>query len=191
MEALDLDSAGYHGTYKLIAGRLSLNFMNTVSWPATGRRHDWLSSLANLRRWTTAVGLESAKLRAGDLEAVRMERATVTELLRPLTHGERPDETAIQVINDELSLVLARRALDPTTLAWGWRNQEPRQRLLDPILLDAADVASQLDHTRLGHCPSCDWGFYDETRNGRRRWCDMADCGSRAKSRSYYHRSNH
>jgi predicted RNA-binding Zn ribbon-like protein len=24
--------------------------------------------------------------------------------------------------------------------------------------------------------------FYDNTKNGRRRWCDMATCGNRAKA---------
>lgn len=191
MEALGLDPAGYDGTYKLVAGRLSLNFINTVSWPHTDRRHDWLSSLVNLRHWATAVDLDSAKVRAADLEAVRMVRVTVTDLLRPLTHGEHPDDAAIEAFNDQLSLVLSRRVLDVTALGWTWRIQEPQQRLLDPILLDAADLAALTDRSRLGHCPSCDWVFYDGTRNGRRRWCDMADCGSRAKSRSYYQRTNH
>jgi predicted RNA-binding Zn ribbon-like protein len=82
-----------------------------------------------------------------------------------------------------------RRSLDTTTLAWTWRDQTPRQTLLDPIVLDAADLASRQDRSRLNHCPACDWVFYDETRNGRRRWCDMADCGSRSKSRRYYERT--
>jgi predicted RNA-binding Zn ribbon-like protein len=30
--------------------------------------------------------------------------------------------------------------------------------------------------------------FLDESRGKRRRWCDMNDCGSRAKARRYYHR---
>lgn len=189
MDALDLDSAGYDGTYKLVAGRLSLNFINTVSWPDTNRRHDWLSSLANVQRWAIAVDLNPAQLRASSLDAVRVARTTMTKVLRPLTHDEPPTKTAITTFNDDLSLVLARRCLDVSTLAWTWRHQSSQQRLLDPIYLDAADIASQSDHTRLGYCPSCDWAFYDETRNRGRRWCDMADCGSRAKSRSYYHRT--
>ena len=29
---------------------------------------------------------------------------------------------------------------------------------------------------------SCRWIFYDTSRTGRRRWCDMATCGNRAKA---------
>jgi predicted RNA-binding Zn ribbon-like protein len=54
----------------------------------------------------------------------------------------------------------------------------------------AAEVASAQDRSRLGHCPACEWVFLVETRNGKRRWCDMADCGSRAKSRRYYARTH-
>ena len=35
---------------------------------------------------------------------------------------------------------------------------------------------------------SCRWAFYDATRNRSAVWCDMAACGSRAKSRAYYAR---
>jgi predicted RNA-binding Zn ribbon-like protein len=28
----------------------------------------------------------------------------------------------------------------------------------------------------------CRWVFYDESRAGKRRWCDMASCGNRAKA---------
>ncbi len=189
MEALDLDSAGYPGTYKLIGGRVSLNFINTVSWPLTDRRHDWLSSVTNVHRWATAVDLDAHGIRPGEIDSIQATRATITDLLSPLAHGQQPAKPAIEEFNDMLSSSNARRSLDSTTLAWIWRDQTPQQTLLDPIIVDAADLASRRDRSRLRHCPACDWTFYDETRNGRRRWCDMADCGSRAKSRRYYERT--
>lgn len=39
---------------------------------------------------------------------------------------------------------------------------------------------------RLGACPSCGWLFVDTSKNGRRRWCSMATCGARDKSRRHY-----
>ena len=32
---------------------------------------------------------------------------------------------------------------------------------------------------------ACRWVFEDTSRAGRRRWCDMASCGNRAKVRRY------
>jgi predicted RNA-binding Zn ribbon-like protein len=41
---------------------------------------------------------------------------------------------------------------------------------------------------RIGICEGglCGWLFLDESRGKRRRWCDMNDCGGRAKARRYY-----
>jgi predicted RNA-binding Zn ribbon-like protein len=36
--------------------------------------------------------------------------------------------------------------------------------------------------------PNCSWLFLDTSKAGRRRWCDMADCGNAAKSRRHYAR---
>jgi len=40
---------------------------------------------------------------------------------------------------------------------------------------------------RLKACPAerCGWLFYDRSRNRSARWCDMAVCGNRTKTRSY------
>jgi predicted RNA-binding Zn ribbon-like protein len=40
---------------------------------------------------------------------------------------------------------------------------------------------------RLKACPAelCGWLFYDRSRNGSARWCDMAVCGNRTKTRAY------
>jgi hypothetical protein len=57
-----------------------------------------------------------------------------------------------------------------------------------PVVWNAGRVLTEIDHRRLGLCPSCDWLFHDTTRNRSRRWCDMGDCGSRDKSLRYYHR---
>ncbi|MBY8884675.1 CGNR zinc finger domain-containing protein [Streptomyces sp. PTM05] len=41
--------------------------------------------------------------------------------------------------------------------------------------------------TRLKACEAadCRWAYYDRSPAGRRRWCSMAVCGSRAKMRAY------
>jgi predicted RNA-binding Zn ribbon-like protein len=56
----------------------------------------------------------------------------------------------------------------------------------DPIVQVAhcaAERLANLDALRLRECanPECDLIFYDVTRNGQRRWCDMSTCGNRLK----------
>ena len=43
---------------------------------------------------------------------------------------------------------------------------------------------------RLKACRSetCEWAFYDRSRNRSGTWCSMAVCGNREKARSYRHR---
>ncbi|HEY5818590.1 MAG TPA: CGNR zinc finger domain-containing protein [Mesorhizobium sp.] len=44
------------------------------------------------------------------------------------------------------------------------------------------------DARRVRICQNCRWLFLDRSRNGSRRWCDMAVCGNRQKARRHYQR---
>ncbi|MEM7274350.1 MAG: ABATE domain-containing protein [Actinomycetota bacterium] len=190
MEPLDLDPDGYDGTYKLIGGRLSLDFINTVSWPQTESEHDWLSSTANLDRWCDANELSaSSSATDDDLARAVTLRQELAAALRPLAFGERPTRDAVEAVNSRFAAAVVQRRVDPEQLTWHWVAPADGFERLAPIVLDAADILTGGRHDRLRHCDACDWLFDDQSRNGRRRWCDMADCGSRAKSRSYYHRT--
>lgn len=53
-------------------------------------------------------------------------------------------------------------------------------RLCDPLVSELTGG----DPERIKICDNdrCRWVFYDTSRTGRRRWCDMATCGNRAKA---------
>ena len=53
-------------------------------------------------------------------------------------------------------------------------------RLADPLVAEIQSGNS--DRVRICANDTCRWLFYDESRAGRRRWCDMATCGNRAKA---------
>ena len=44
------------------------------------------------------------------------------------------------------------------------------------------------DRIRICANDTCQWLFYDESRTGQRRWCNMATCGNRAKARRHRER---
>ncbi len=56
--------------------------------------------------------------------------------------------------------------------------------LLVPVADSAAETLVTGGVSRVRSCadPRCGRAFVDTTRNGRRRWCDMATCGNRAKA---------
>lgn len=55
------------------------------------------------------------------------------------------------------------------------------------LLLALERVQSHGAWPRLKACTeeSCQWAFYDATRNRSRTWCSMEECGNRAKTRRY------
>ena len=54
----------------------------------------------------------------------------------------------------------------------------------------AIAAATDLEADRVRRCanPRCVLVFYDVSKGGQRRWCDMAGCGNRAKAASYQRR---
>lgn len=200
MEAVPLNPGDYPGSYKLVGGQVSLDFINTVSWPGGAKRHDWLDRVENVTAWAVAAGLIEpatrvmldAKYRTGggkELAEVRRLRDQLDDVLRPLASHASPPEGAVGQLTTLVHQVSSARRIDPDSCRWVWDPPGTLPGILAPVIWNAAQVLTELDHTRLGRCGSCDWLFYDATRNRSRRWCDMADCGSRDKALRYYHRT--
>jgi predicted RNA-binding Zn ribbon-like protein len=59
-----------------------------------------------------------------------------------------------------------------------------------PIARDAAELlaSERLEYVRACASKTCEWLFLDESKNHRRRWCDMTKCGNRAKVKRFYTR---
>ena len=53
-------------------------------------------------------------------------------------------------------------------------------RLADPLVTEL--TAGHPERIKVCASDTCDWIFYDTSRTSRRRWCDMATCGNRAKA---------
>lgn len=53
-------------------------------------------------------------------------------------------------------------------------------RLSDPLVREL--TGGHPERIRICDNDTCRWVFYDTSRTGRRRWCDMSTCGNRAKA---------
>jgi predicted RNA-binding Zn ribbon-like protein len=64
---------------------------------------------------------------------------------------------------------------------------DPSALVSDRAAEAALNLLQSADMQRLRRCPvesgGCGWVFLDSSRNGSRRWCRMADCGTAVKSR--------
>ena len=195
------------GTLKLLGGRLSLDFANTVDGHASDHPVEYLTSYSDLVAWSQHVGiltdhqvqrlLEEAARHPVTATAV-LERAialreAIYRIFSAISHGRPPQAADLATYNAELSGALARSRIVSTAegFAWDWRRAEDAlDRMLWPVVRDAAGLLTSEKLDRIEECADdrCGWLFLDVSRNRSRRWCAMEDCGNRAKARRHYER---
>jgi predicted RNA-binding Zn ribbon-like protein len=58
------------------------------------------------------------------------------------------------------------------------------------VLAIVAEAMAEGTWSRLKACRehSCEWAFYDRSRNRSGVWCSMEGCGNRAKARAFRER---
>jgi predicted RNA-binding Zn ribbon-like protein len=125
-----------------------------------------------------------------DLEQARALREAIRALLEAHA-GEAPVPEAVAQVN-----AIARRAgLAPVLTTPSESRLEPRaSRGVDTALgkvvaaIHAAIAEGTWDRLKACERHACRWAFYDHSRNRGGRWCSMAVCGSREKSRRAYRR---
>lgn len=176
--------------FEFLAGRLSLDFCNTHSRPTGGDR---VASTAGLAGWAERCGRPLAQPpTARDLDRFRALRDRLCQLFDAVVLKARP----VQADLDYLAAAL--RSAAPQGLRWDdavgrvvpHDEADSLDRLYYDIATDAFDLLASDNVARLKRCPSdaCHWFFFDMSRNGKRRWCAMADCGTKAKVRHYRER---
>jgi len=192
--------------WKLVGGRLCLDFINTVGGrvsPAAVLR-DKLADYNELLEWSQAAGIaKPAESRNLARRAASHRRDAQTTLARAVllrealyriftaaAEGRRPREADLGTLSRELRIARARERLTHTggAFEWAWEDGEPAlDRILWPVSLSAAEVLTSGDLSRLRQCEGheCGWMFLDTSRNRSRHWCDMKDCGNRAKVRRF------
>lgn len=191
----------------LVGGRPCLDFTNTVSGRRAGERRDRLTSYEALARWSRHAGLiDQATLRrllaaqqerpddaARVLERAVALRESLYRMLRAAGDGRRPRAADITVLNREWCEALKHLQLttgEPCCTVECRGAGDALDRMLWTIAQSATELLTSGDVQRVKACDDqeCAWLFVDESRNRSRRWCDMRDCGNRAKARRFYAR---
>ena len=192
--------------FKFIAGWQCLDFANTVNWDSE-HIHDRLHSYADLVSWNQVVGaltgqearqlLQVAVQRPADAAMVFRQaislRAAIHELFSALAAGHPASPADLASLNTALPLVLAQSQLVSADgrFTWAWVGETPAlERVFWSVLWSTAELLTSEQLERVGKCAAagCGWLFLDTSRNHSRRWCDMKDCGNRAKARRHYRR---
>jgi predicted RNA-binding Zn ribbon-like protein len=187
-------------------GILCLDFVNTVDSRSVARPRDLLKTYADLVHWAArqriiaddeVLGLQRLAERApAAAEAARQSALAVREAIYGLfaaaLHRQPPRAADMAVFNESLARALAHLRIAPEDVGfgWTWSKETELDRVLWPVVRSAAELLTSDQRNRIGECAGrdCGWLFLDTSRNHTRRWCDMKDCGNRAKARRHYQR---
>jgi predicted RNA-binding Zn ribbon-like protein len=149
---------------------------------------DDLSSPDALRDWLVEHRLldPTAPVSQADLSMTVELREALRAVLRS-NDGHPLDQDALAVLNrrsDELALRL--RFSPQGTPALASRGGGVGGALA-MLLAGVAVAEAQGTWSRLKVCSSdtCQWAFYDRSKNRSGRWCSMRVCGNRTKTRAY------
>jgi len=168
----------------------ALDFINTLELER-GEPVDHLGSTPDALKWFQDHGLIhplKGRTERGEatLERIRRTRAALRELADAANEHRLPSQRAINEVNRALR---AREVVQLVPVGHDLRLDH--RHIGDPVDDALANLATPIVQEvtsgrpeRLRACASdsCRWIFYDDSRTGRRRWCDMASCGNRAKA---------
>ena len=159
-------------------------FETYVNWLGAARVLDAERADAMLRRAQQQPTAASAALH--ESRRLRNVLRTLAEL--GASSDQRAEEAAISEINRILGRSAGSRRVEPRSDGGFVRSfvtvGDVFTGLLVPVIESAADALVQDELPRVRKCGNTKCGkvFYDASRNGKRRWCEMATCGNRAKA---------
>jgi predicted RNA-binding Zn ribbon-like protein len=171
-------------------GRLALlqRFINTHNhdFPA-----DWdrLGGPETAQAWLREARLVAPRDRISAADAARLR--ALREALRALVIANpagSPDAAAVGVVRTAAGSAGLRIAIG----ADGRTELVAEAGGVDGAVATLLGIVHEAQLTgewrRLKACRSCEYAFYDRSRNRSAAWCAMAICGNRTKNRAYHQR---
>jgi len=152
------------------------------------RGEEQLTGPAALRDWLAGHGLlaPSDQVDEHDLATAIELREALRAMLR-VHDGEPVDPAAVDVLNRVAAGLPLRVAFDAGGRPELGPDREGVRGALATLLAGVAEARAVGTWERLKACSlsSCQWAFYDRSKNRSGRWCSMRTCGNRAKTRTY------
>jgi predicted RNA-binding Zn ribbon-like protein len=174
-------------------GELSLvqAFLNSYYDLELDHGAELLTDPASLASWLRDRGLidGSAALRPADHGRALVVRERLRDLARA-NRGAGPAAAALAQLNDAATGAIVEVRFSGSGPRFIASPGAGIDGALGRLLAIAASAMIDGSWERLKVCPGddCGWAFYDHSRNRTGRWCSMAVCGGRAKSRAHYQR---
>ena len=193
----------------LKSGHPALEFTNTVHYHASEHPGETLFKYEDLLAWTKKVGLlrrEQVEILARKATGQPDEAAAIfgksLQLRESLyrifvatTKDKSPAEEDMRSLNSVLALLSngAQVVHQAGEFEWHWNfDEDALDAPLYTIALSAVNLMTSEHRQWVGQCADedgCGWLFVDTSKNHSRRWCDINDCGNRAKQRRFQKRA--
>jgi predicted RNA-binding Zn ribbon-like protein len=193
--------------FELIAGTLCLDFINTLDERFSSEPKELLKSYLNLARFGEDTGilsdLQVDRLMTKSMQypegaqnalesAIRMREA-MHEVFWALVQSKPVPRASLMILNGYVKDSAQHMNVVSRDGHFEWEFDSTDSDFdapLWPIARSAADLlaSEQVQFVRACASKTCEWLFLDESKNHRRRWCDMTKCGNRAKVKSFYTR---
>ena len=168
----------------------TFDFINTLENDANdGTPNEHLQTAERAIEWFAARGLihaESLETTGKDLDRIRTVRAALREIADAVVERRAPKRGALDRVNRTLrARSTTELVAGPDGIGIGHRHvgdpiDDALARVTEPLVQELA--SGNPDRLRVCANDMCRWVFYDESRAGKRRWCDMSSCGNRAKA---------
>jgi len=136
------------------------------------------------RKQTAAVFQRAAKL-----------REALYRIFKSVVEGWPARAADVDQLRREIAISREHERLHALRRAFAWEWDEgpgALDRVLWPVAQAAGELLTSGGLARLRQCggEECGWMFLDTSRNRSRHWCDMKDCGNRAKVRRFRKRQS-
>lgn len=188
--------------FDFTGGHPVLDFVNTLDARMAPVPNEILRRYEDLLAWSVEVGTVSERgaealdeLAKRDpsaaqtaLESAREVREALFGILRAIENGMPPPAADLVRFNAGLAESMSHARILATDDGFELRWEGPElERPIWSIVQAASDMLLAGDVSKIGVCASetCQYLFFDTTRNHSRRWCDAAICGNRARVRRY------
>lgn len=177
--------------FAFVSGNLALDLAGTVQQRRTDRR-DLLREPADLGRWLVEAGVldEPCAVTPAGLAAAKELREAVYRLALAATEPEPAPEPAPPQPADR-EVVNRFAAVPPALVRLDAAGRVERAGDLAAALSAVARQAVELlggpQAVRIKECGAgtCTRLYVDTSRGRARRWCDMQECGNRAKAAGF------
>ena len=193
--------------FELVAGALCLDFINTLDDRYSGEPKELLNRYLDLACFGEDAGIlsgaqadhlfqrsmQSPAPAKRALEAAIQMREAMYAVFWSLVQKKPVPKAQLMTLNSYVQEAARHMSLVQTNGDFEWKFDELGNEFdapLWPIARSAADLLAshQLQFVRACASKTCEWLFLDESKNHRRRWCDMTKCGNRAKVSRFYKR---